>query len=290
MYTQFIIVTGMSGAGKSTVLDFLEDAGFYCVDNLPPALIPKFAELFSMQRNGIKQVALGIDVRGGKLFNDLFATLDELSAKGYEFSILFLDAPDDVLVKRYKETRRIHPLAMGGRVISGIATERSALQDLKQRAEFIVDTGNLLTRQLKETINDIIIKNNKFNSLIITVLSFGFKYGIPDDSDLVFDVRFIPNPFYIPEMKELTGLDPLVRNFVMESETSRAYCDKWIDFIAFLIPHYVEEGKNHLVISVGCTGGKHRSVALSEKLATELKKLGYMTVINHRDIDKDAKK
>ncbi|MDR1537142.1 MAG: RNase adapter RapZ [Clostridiales bacterium] len=286
----FLIVTGMSGAGKSTVLKFLEDAGYFCVDNLPPSLIPKFAEICYRPGSDIKQVALGIDVRGGKLFEDVFAGLEALSRDNLEYTILFLDASDETLVKRYKETRHSHPLAKNERVITGIDKEREMLSEVKKRASFIIDTSNTLTRQLKEMINEIIIKNKKFNSLMITVLSFGFKYGIPDDSDLVFDVRFIPNPFYIQELKEKTGLEAPVRSYVMKLDATKGFLEKWIDMLNFLIPHYVNEGKNQLVISVGCTGGKHRSVALAEWLFMTLQNQGLAAVINHRDIDKDSKR
>ena len=287
---QYLIVTGMSGAGKSTVLKFLEDAGFFCVDNLPPLLIPKFAEVSSHTGPEIKQVALGIDVRGGKHFNDLFTGLDALSMDCIKYTILFMDASDEVLVKRYKETRHNHPLAMNDRVTIGIEKERILLSEVKARADFIVDTSNILPRQLKETLNEIIIKNKEFNSLMITIVSFGFKYGIPDDSDLVFDVRFIPNPFYKPELKELSGKDAPVREFVMTHETTKVFHKKWLDMITFLIPKYVEEGKNQLVISVGCTGGKHRSVALAEALYSDLINHGFTAVVSHRDIDRDSKR
>jgi len=286
---QFLVVTGMSGAGKSTVLKFLEDAGFFCVDNLPPLLISKFAEVTSHTSSEIKQVALGIDARGGDLFKDLFSELNALSANGFHYSILFLDASDETLVKRYKETRHNHPLAMNDRVINGIEKERELLTEVKARSNYIVDTSNILPRQLKETLNDIIIQNKEFNSLMITIVSFGFKYGIPDDSDLVFDVRFIPNPFYIQELKELSGKDAQVRDYVMKQETTKIFMQKWIDIIIFLIPHYVEEGKNQLVISVGCTGGRHRSVTLSEVLYSEMINHGLTAVVSHRDIDRDFK-
>ncbi|MDR2649586.1 MAG: RNase adapter RapZ [Clostridiales bacterium] len=285
---QFLIVTGMSGAGKSTVLKFLEDVGFFCVDNLPPLLISKFAEVAS--HSEIRNVALGIDVRGGNMFNDLFSELDALSADGFQYAILFMDASDEVLIKRYKETRHNHPLALNERVTTGIERERVLLSDVKARASFIVDTSGILPRQLKETLNGIIIENKEFNSLIITVVSFGFKYGIPDDSDLVFDVRFIPNPFYVPELRELTGKDAQVRDYVMEHETTKVFLKKWLDLVTFLIPHYVEEGKNQLVVSVGCTGGRHRSVALAEALRCDLTNKGFTAVVSHRDSDRDAKR
>lgn len=201
---RFVIVTGMSGAGKTSVLKFLEDINFFCVDNIPPALLPKFAELCYEQEGEIERVAMGIDIRGGKLFNDLFEVLSDLQHKGYEYEILFLDASDDVLIKRYKETRRSHPLSKNGSIQEGIQKEREILKDVKRKATYIIDTSQILTRQLKEQINRIFVENQSYENLMITVQSFGFKYGIPADSDLVFDVRFLPNPFYIQELKEMT--------------------------------------------------------------------------------------
>ena len=287
---QFLIVTGMSGAGKSTVLKFLEDAGFFCVDNLPPLLISKFAEVTAHTGPEIRQVALGIDVRGGSLFYDLFTELDALSADKFKYTILFMDASDEVLIKRYKETRHNHPLALKDRVITGIEKERKLLSEVKARANYIVDSSNILPRQLKETLHEIIIKNKKFNSLMITIVSFGFKYGIPDDSDLVFDVRFLPNPFYIPELRELTGRDAPVRDYVMGLEVTKTFLQKWLDLVIFLIPNYAEEGKNQLVVSVGCTGGKHRSVALADSLYSALVSQGFTAIVSHRDTDRDSKR
>ncbi|MDR3239742.1 MAG: RNase adapter RapZ, partial [Clostridiales bacterium] len=252
--------------------------------------ISKFAEVCYRPGSDIKQVALGIDARGGKLFEDLFLRLDELTAERLEYKILFLDASDEALVKRYKETRHSHPLAKDDRVITGIEKERDLLAEVKQRADHIVDTSNLLARQLKEVISEIFVNNKDFNSLMITVLSFGYKYGIPDDSDLVFDVRFIPNPFYERELKELCGLDPSVKEFVLKWESARIYHEKCLDLITYLIPHYINEGKNQLVIGVGCTGGKHRSVVLAEELYHALQNLGFTAVITHRDYEKDAKR
>lgn len=287
---RFVIVTGMSGAGKSQAIKFLEDIGFFCVDNLPPALIPKFAEICFAPNSEIDKVALGIDIRGGKLFSDLFSGLSSIKENGYSYEILFLDASDDVLIKRYKETRRKHPLALEGRINTGIGKERKILDDVKERASYIIDTSNLLTRQLKEEINHIFLEDKKFESLIITVLSFGFKYGIPNDSDLVFDVRFIPNPYYIPDMRELTGNDDKIKNYVMKWPESQQFLDKLQDMVEFLIPNYIKEGKNQLVISIGCTGGKHRSVTLANALYLLLKQCGHRVIIDHRDIDKDSKR
>ena len=286
---RFVIVTGMSGAGRSTALRALEDAGFYCVDNLPISLIEKFSELIYPGNTEVTKVALGIDIRSGKAFNELAATLEELTVAGVNYEILFLDSSDEVLVKRYKETRRTHPLAQNGRVADGIQEERKRLEFLKKQADYIIDTSNLLTRELKQELDKIFVQNKNFKNLVITVLSFGFKYGIPTDSDLVFDVRFLPNPYYYEELRKLSGNDKPVQDFVMGFEVSHRFLDKLIDMIQFLIPNYVLEGKNQLVISIGCTGGKHRSVTLANKLYERLRNnADYAVRIEHRDIEKDA--
>ena len=286
---RFVIVTGMSGAGKTSVLKFLEDINFFCVDNLPPALLPKFAELCYEQEGEIERVAMGIDIRGGRLFNDLFEVLSNLQEKGYEYEILFLDASDEVLIKRYKETRRSHPLSRNGSIQEGILKERDMLRDVKTKATYIIDTSQALTRQLKEQINDIFVENKKHENLVITIQSFGFKYGIPTDSDLVFDVRFLPNPFYIQEMKEMTGNDAPVRDYVMQFEESQIFLKKLVDMVEFLIPLYITEGKNNLVISIGCTGGKHRSVTLANALYASLGEEKHTLLLKHHDIEKDAR-
>lgn len=288
---RFVIVTGMSGAGKSTVLKFLEDIGFFCVDNLPPSLIPKFVELCDNPASEIENVALGIDIRGGKRFSELFDFLEEAQGDSSKFEILFLDCSDDVILKRYKESRRNHPLSSKGeRLISGIHRERELLSHIRKRADYIVDTSNILTRHLRSQLSEIFLEEKGFDSLMITVLSFGFKYGIPSDADLVFDVRFIPNPFYIKELRELTGNDVAVRDYVMNCDEAKAFRDKLTDMIKFLIPNYIKEGKTQLVIAVGCTGGHHRSVTLANELHGFLKKEGHSVVIAHRDIDKDGKR
>ena len=286
---RFVTVTGMSGAGKTSVLKFLEDINFFCVDNLPPALLPKFAELCYEQEGEIERVALGIDIRGGKLFNDLFEVLSSLQEKGYEYEILYLDASDEVLIKRYKETRRSHPLSRNGSIQEGIRKEREMLWDVKAKATYIIDTSQVLTRQLKEQINGIFVENKKHENLVITIQSFGFKYGIPTDSDLVFDVRFLPNPFYIQELKELTGNDEPVSSYVMNFEESQIFLQKLLDMVEFLIPLYIKEGKNNLVISIGCTGGKHRSVTLANALYAALGQEKHMLLLQHHDIEKDAR-
>ena len=279
----------MSGAGKTSVLKFLEDINFFCVDNIPPALLPKFAELCYEQEGEIERVAMGIDIRGGKLFNDLFEVLSDLQHKGYEYEILFLDASDDVLIKRYKETRRSHPLSKNGSIQEGIQKEREILKDVKRKATYIIDTSQILTRQLKEQINRIFVENQSYENLMITVQSFGFKYGIPADSDLVFDVRFLPNPYYIPTLKPLTGNDPAVYDYVMAAPQAKEFQRQLFEMVKFLIPNYIAEGKNQIVISIGCTGGKHRSVSMVRALESQMKSLPYTVKMEHRDIERDAK-
>ena len=286
---RLVIVTGMSGAGKTTALKMLEDMGYFCVDNLPIPLLTRFVEMFSDPEEKVKKIALGIDVRGGQDFSGLQEVLDEMDEKKVSYEILFLDAQDDVLIKRYKETRRQHPLSGSGRVDTGIAREREKIMFLKIRATYILDTSKMLTRELKLELEKIFVKGESFCNLYITVMSFGFKYGIPQDSDLVFDVRFLPNPYYIDELKEKTGNDPEVQDYVMENEKAQVFLDKLTDMVDFLIPNYILEGKNQLVIAIGCTGGKHRSVTLANALYQKLDKQGnYGVRIEHRDIGKDA--
>ena len=287
---RFVIVTGISGAGKSTALKMLEDMNYFCVDNLPVPLIEKFSAMaIDMTRDDMKDVALGVDVRSGQSFNELEKVLDKLKASGYQYEILFLDASDSVLIKRYKETRRNHPLSAGGRVDIGIRKERYLLAFLKARANYIIDTSKLLTKDLRKELEKIFVEDQEFQNLMISVLSFGFKYGIPRDSDLVFDVRFLPNPYYVDELRALSGEDAPVRDFVMASQTAQEFALKLEDMVKFLIPHYVNEGKNNLVISIGCTGGKHRSVTIANELYRRLiGGAGYGLRIEHRDISKDA--
>ncbi len=284
---QFVILTGMSGAGKSTVLKFFEDLDFFCIDNLPPSLIPKIADVCFREGSDISRVALGIDIRGGRLFDDLFNGLRALKENGYDTNILFLDASDEVIIKRFKETRRVHPLAKNERIENGIAKEREFLAEVKTKSNFIIDTTNILTRQLKEKIKEIFVLDKSFNSLMINVVSFGYKYGIPSDSDLVFDVRFIPNPFYVERLRQQTGNDLPVKSFVMAQKAALDFLELLKQMVTFLIPNYINEGKNQLVISIGCTGGKHRSVTLANELYEYLKRHENSVIISHRDIDKD---
>ena len=287
---KFVILTGMSGAGKSTAIKMMEDIGFYCVDNLPIPLLEKFVELTTLQSAELQKVAVGIDIRSGQSFDELHGVLDHMKDNGVEYEILFLDAEDSVLVKRYKETRRNHPLAGGERVDKGIEEERKRLAFLKERADYIIDTSQLLTRELKAELDKIFIQNQDYKNLFITILSFGFKYGIPADADLVFDVRFLPNPYYIEELKKLTGNDKPIQDYVMGFDAAHIFLDKIMDLFDFLLPEYVQEGKNSLVIAIGCTGGKHRSVTLANAIADRLKKTEYGCKVEHRDIDKDAKR
>lgn len=284
---RFVIVTGMSGAGKSSVLKMLEDAGYYCVDNLPIQLVKKFVKLKAVKVNQEK-VALGLDIRSGLALKEMDHVLQDLKKSKVPYEILFLDCTPEVLVKRYKETRRTHPLSGAGRVDKGIELEREELDFLRKKADVIIDTSHLLIRELKEQIYKIYVMDEKFSNFIITTVSFGFKYGIPVDSDLVFDVRFLPNPYYVPELRAKTGQDPEVSKYVMNSEASAEFLDKLTDMLLFLIPLYISEGKNQLVVSIGCTGGKHRSVTLVQELARKLGHTEYSLKIEHRDIEKDA--
>ena len=285
---RIVIVTGMSGAGKSAVLKMLEDVGYFCVDNIPIALIPKFICLSADKHVETFKVALGVDIRSGHALDGLDKILDEITEDGYDFEILYLDARTDVLVKRYKETRRNHPLSRQGRVNNLIETERQMLNFLKERADYIIDTSTLLVRELKTEIDKIFVNNQEFKNFYITVVSFGFKYGIPSDADLVFDVRFLQNPFYIAELKPLTGNDKEVYDYVMNSSGAEEFMERLTGMIKFLIPRYREEGKNQLVIGIGCTGGKHRSVTIANALYNALNNLDYGLKVEHRDIQKDV--
>lgn len=282
---RFVIVTGMSGGGKSTALKMLEDAGFYCVDNLPISLVEKFVELISTPNSEISKVALGLDVRTDQSFEDATRILTQLKDKGYTFEILFMDADENVLIKRYKETRRVHPLALDGRVEDGVRREREILKNVRHSADYVIDSTNLLTRELKSELDRIFVENGEYNSLMVTVMSFGFKHGIPADADLVFDVRFLPNPYYIEELKHKTGNDREIQDFVMGFDEAEEFMTKLTDMIRFLIPNYVKEGKYRLVIAIGCTGGKHRSVTLANELYKRMKDKGnYGMKLYHRDL------
>ena len=285
---RFVIVTGVSGAGKTAALKMLEDARYFCVDNLPIPLLEKFVSLMpEIHGEDVQNVALGIDARSGSM-GELELILDKMQEAGYQFEILFMDAEDSVLVKRYKETRWSHPLAMSGRIDEGIRLERKKMEFLRRKADYIIDTSHLLTRELRQEIDKIFVDNEEFKNMMISVLSFGFKYGIPADADLVFDVRFLPNPYYVDELRPMTGLDDSVFNYVMDNETAKRFMGKLEDMVNFLIPNYVQEGKTSLVIAIGCTGGKHRSVTIARELYSRLiKNNEYGFRLEHRDVEKD---
>ena len=290
MALKLIFGSGMSGAGKSTALKMLEDMGFFCVDNMPVQLIDKMVQL-TVSGNGEtdSRSAFGVDIRNGSHLSDFGSVVDRLREEQIDCRTIFLDADDSTLIKRYKETRRTHPLAKNGRVETGIALERKRLAFIRAKADYIIDTSELLTRDLRNELKKIFVDDSDFRSLMVTILSFGFKYGIPADADIVFDVRFLPNPYYIPELKNYTGNDAPVHDYVMKHRVSQVFLDKVTDLLKFLIPNYIEEGRHQLVIAVGCTGGQHRSVTLANEIAARLKDNdSYGLRLEHRDIEKDA--
>ena len=280
---KFVIVTGLSGSGKSETMRALEDLGFYCVDNLPPALITKFAELCYQPNSSIDKVALGIDIRGRKFFEALHESLNYLEKENYKYEMVYLDCNDDVLLKRYKMTRRNHPWAKDMQIPEGIKMERKIMEPLKELSTCIIDTTNMKPKDLKEEIKKIYSSGEDNPNLTISVVSFGFKHGILADADLVFDVRFLPNPYYVEELRAKTGDDKEVRDYVMNSKISEEFYVKLLDMIHFLVPQSIEEGKQHLVIGVGCTGGRHRSVTITNLIAEDLSNKGYRVVKKHRD-------
>lgn len=282
---KFVIVTGLSGSGKSEAMRALEDMGFYCVDNLPPALIVNFAELFFQANSKMDKVALGIDIRGREFFQALNEALENLEQANYKYDMIYLDCDDNVLVKRYKMTRRNHPLAINNRISDGITKERVIMEPLKKFSKMIIDTTNMKPKDLKAEIASIYDEGDGLDSpnITISVVSFGFKYGLPIDADLVYDVRFLPNPYYDAELRPKTGDSKDVQDFVMNSPVSHEFFDKLCDMLDFLIPQYIEEGKQHLVIGIGCTGGRHRSVTITNLIYDYLTDKGYRTVKKHRD-------
>nr|MBQ8253611.1 RNase adapter RapZ [Lachnospiraceae bacterium] len=284
---RFVVVTGMSGGGKQTAMKMLEDIGFYCVDNLPVPLVPTFAELLLQPGSEIRKVAVGLDIRSDQIFGDIMKALGQLEELNIAYEVLFMDASDSILLKRYKESRRVHPIDGHGAIEDSIRKERAILKEIHDKADYIFDTSSLLTRELKEELDRIFVKNEAYNSLMITIMSFGFKNGIPLDSDLVFDVRFLPNPFYIDELKHKTGNDKEVYDYVMSFGEAGDFLEKLTDMLEFLVPNYVKEGKYRLVIGIGCTGGKHRSVTLANALYDRMKNKGnYGLTLVHKDINR----
>lgn len=282
---RFLIVTGMSGAGKSNAIKVLEDMGFYCIDNMPPRLINRFIELSEMGTGEIEKAAFVIDIRGGEFFDDINQSITELKSAERKFQILFLEAGDETLIRRYKETRRTHPMSGGEGILAGIKRERQRLQDIRRIADYIIDTSNMKPNVLRQTIQEI-FENTEGNSsrLSITVMSFGYKYGIPLDADNIFDMRFIPNPFYLKSLKNLTGNNLKVREYVMKWDETKLFLENSKKLIENLVPYYIKQGKSSLVISFGCTGGQHRSVAVANEFYELLKAEGYRVNLIHRDL------
>ncbi len=283
---RLVIVTGMSGAGKSSGMRILEDAGYFCVDNLPVSLLPTFMDLIQ-ESDEMEKVAVGLDIRVGKKgIKEAASILKNLKGEGMSLEILYFEAKTKVLVKRYKETRRVHPLSKESRVDIGIEAERELLKNLKKNSDYIIDTSGLLIRDLKQEMEKIFVNNEEYLNFFLNFVSFGFKYGIPGDADLVFDVRFLPNPFYIDELKPLTGNDKEVYTYVMENDAAKQFLKKLKDMLDFLIPQYIVEGKNQLVVAIGCTGGKHRSVSITNGIYDRFKDSPYGCKKDHKDIAK----
>ena len=285
---EFLIVSGLSGGGKSRAADVLEDLDFYCVDNMPTALLTKFAELCLATRGRYEKVALVTDIRSQESFTELFAALDELADMGVDYRILFVEASESAIVRRYKESRRPHPLAAksGGSIEDAILKETEQLRPIRDIADYIIDTSHLTLGQLHNELYTYFSDSATGRAIMVNVVSFGFKYGMPLDADLVFDVRFLPNPFYVEELKLLNGLDAPVRDYVFGFEQSNIFMDKLTDMIEYLLPLYIEEGKYSLTIAIGCTGGRHRSVAVASALAGHLKCFGVPVVSINRDMNK----
>ena len=285
---RLVIVTGISGAGKVTALKIFEDNGYYCVDNLPIDLIESFADILFGQTNEKNKVAIGVDIRSGKNLEKMSEVLKNMKAKEQNYEILFLDCNNNTLIKRFKETRRSHPMGDRDSVENEINEERAKLEFLREQADYIIDTSNLLVKELRGEIEKIFVLNRDYRNLFVTIMSFGFKHGVPADCDLVFDVRFLPNPYYVPELKHKTGNQKEVQDYVLNSPVSHEFLDKLVDMIKFLIPNYIEEGKNQLVIGIGCTGGHHRSVTIANELYNQLNSsdASYAIRLSHRDIDR----
>ena len=282
---EIIIITGMSGSGKSEAMNIIEDMGYYCVDNLPPMLIYKFVML-GFSGSQLNKIALGVDSRGFKKYKELGQALEFLDESAINYKILFLEARDEVLVRRYKMSRRKHPLSGGDDILGGIVKERELLSQLKEKSDYVIDTSDLLPIDLRNKILDIFQKRSSKTNMTVTVMSFGFKYGIPIDADLVFDVRFLPNPYYVDSLKNLNGCDKAVSDYVMNSSESLEFFDRLSDFVKYLLPKYIKEGKNQLLVAIGCTGGRHRSVTIANKIYEDIKNENFSVFIKHRDIKK----
>ena len=279
-----VVITGLSGAGKSEAIKSLEDIGYFCIDSLPPELIRKLAELFSQSDRTVNRIALVVDVRAGASLSDALADLEELRRIAADFTILFLDASDETLLRRFKETRRRHPLGSEGGILEGIRRERQLLAAIKSASDQVIDTSGITSRQLRNRLVELFSEDARFDTFSITVVSFGFKYGIPLDADLVFDCRFLPNPYWVESLKPMQGTDPEVREYVLKWPVTKEYIERLKDLLEFLVPNYIEEGRSHLIIGIGCTGGRHRSVVLAEEIVSHLTHLGYSAGLEHRDM------
>lgn len=286
---RLVVITGLSGAGRTQAMQSLEDQGFFCVDNLPPAFIVKFAELCAESRGKISRAAIVCDLRGGEFFNSLSEALVNLEAEGFQYEILFLEASDETLIYRYKESRRRHPMSPNGRILDGIQAERMQLEELRGKASAVINTTALTSQQLRRQVVELFTKDNGPENLRISLVSFGFKYGLPLDADLVMDVRFLPNPHYVPELSPLTGEDPAVQEYVLSKEVTQEFLRRHFSLLEFILPYYHQEGKTNLVIGVGCTGGQHRSVTIVEEIGKFLDQKGFTYSIKHRDIPKNLK-
>lgn len=280
---KLVIITGLSGSGKSEAMNVMEDLGYYCIDNLPPEIIPKIVTLGSESSGQLDKIALGVDVRGYQFLKEINRAIDFLQKGNYDFDVIFLESSSESLVKRYKASRRKHPLTNGEDILNGIQKEREMLIDLRKNANYIIDTTNFLPIDLRKDLINIFNENIKNKTFLVSIISFGFKYGVPIDSDLVFDVRFMPNPYYVSELKEKTGNELEVQNYVLNDKNSKIFLEKLEDMLSFLLPLYIKEGKNQIVISIGCTGGKHRSVTIANKIFDFLKSEEYNAFIKHRD-------
>ncbi len=284
MPLQIVIITGLSGAGKSTAIHFFEDSGFFCMDNVPPALLPKFVQICRESNGSVSKIAVVADARGGSFFESLFDAIDSIKKLGALVKILYLDASEEVLIRRFSETRRKHPLNRGGRILDDIQKERMMLEDIKSKSDFVINTSAMNGRELQEAIRKVIEENSIMRTMSVVFLSFGFKHGVPLDCDLVFDVRFLPNPYYVSELKHLSGLNSEVFDYVIGSENGKSVAIKMKEFIEFLIPKFILEPKTRLQIGIGCTGGRHRSVSFAEYLFKEIQHDRIITSRKHRDL------
>lgn len=284
---ELIVITGLSGAGRTQAMQSLEDQGFFCVDNLPPSFLVKFAELCAQSRGKVSKAAIVCDLRGGEFFSSLSEALSNLEKEGFHLEVLFLDASDETLIRRYKESRRRHPLSPHGRVLDGIQAERQQLEELRIRSDNIIDTSDLSAQQLRSQVAELFCKAQGLGQMAVSVISFGFKYGSPMDADIVMDVRFLPNPFYVETLRPLTGEHTLVQEYVFENPIAQEFMEKYLALLEYILPNYVQEGKNHLVIGIGCTGGQHRSVAIAERVGQFLEERHYAISVKHRDAAKN---